>query len=687
MRNFVIAASLSRYAALALVTGGSLVLLGWSLNHQPLKALLPTGVSMNPVTALSFILLGTALWLMKGPGSPLMTQRLPAAISGSVAAIGCVRLGSYLGIWSFDIDQILFRGSVLAESNVMAPNTALGFMQLGLPMMMLARGARVPSGFYVIPALTVMLLALFALIGYSYQNALLFQMESYIPMAINTALLFLVLTVGMLCARPNDTLMAVVLSHTTGGMMFRYLLPLAIFIPWIGGWVTIKADLQGPVNQAIGLSLLVVGVIFSLIIVISWTAFLLHRTDSKRQVAEATLRRAHDSLARSVEESKKAEAATAQLAAIVESSEDAIISKDLTGIIRTWNHGAERLFLYTAEEIIGRPITVLIPTDRQYQDAMILERVEKGRVTRLLETVYVRKDGTSVEVSLTVSPVKDATGCIAGMSIIIQDITERKRAEAALQRAHAELEHRVEERTAELSQKTRDLETLLYVTSHDLREPLRSIENFSRMVHDRYADRLDEKGKDFLKRVVRSAQRMDRLMADILALSRVQRMDLPTEEIVGHRIVDEALRRLDDKIRQTGASVRVAPDLPRFRANATWATQGVYNLIANALKFVRTNESPKIEIMAYVSNGQHDEVGFVVRDRGLGVSPEHAERIFQLFQRAVGREVDGTGAGLAIVRQVAERHGGRAWVQPREGGGSEFYLTFSACRNGKDFSS
>ncbi len=382
-------------------------------------------------------------------------------------------------------------------------------------------------------------------------------------------------------------------------------------------------------------------------------------------------------IARDITEHKRAEAATAQLAAIVESSEDAIISTDLDGIIATWNRGAERLFRYTAGEIVGQPVTPLIPPDRLHEEPEIIERIRQGGRTEYIETVRLRNDGTPLEVSVTVSPVKDAGGRTVGASKIVRDITERKRAEEALRLAHAELERRVEERTAELSQRTRDLETLLYVTSHDLREPLRSIENFSRMVYDRYADRIDDKGKDFLRRVVRGAQRMDRLMTDLLALSRAQRMELPTEEVEGERIVEEALRRLGDKIKETGATVRIAKPLPRFRANSIWATQGVYNLIMNALKFARPNEAPDVEIAPYHPNGtERAGVGLVVRDRGPGVAPEHAERIFQLFQRAVGREVEGTGAGLAIVRQVAERHGGRAWVQPREGGGAEFMLTF-----------
>ena len=127
----------------------------------------------------------------------------------------------------------------------------------------------------------------------------------------------------------------------------------------------------------------------------------------------------------------------------------------------------------------------------------------------------------------------------------------------------------------------------------------------------------------------------------------------------------------------TNAQVHVAPEFGGLRVDKTWATQAVYNLIANALKFTRDGGVPDVEVSPYRPNESNAEtIGISVRDRGPGVAPEHAERIFQLFQRAVGREIEGTGAGLAIVRQIAERHGGNAWVQPRDGGGSEFIITF-----------
>jgi GAF domain-containing protein len=249
-----------------------------------------------------------------------------------------------------------------------------------------------------------------------------------------------------------------------------------------------------------------------------------------------------------------------------------------------------------------------------------------------------------------------------------------------LSKLNVGLEREIAERSrarAEIAAKNRDLETLLYVTSHDLREPLRAIENFSRIINERYRERLDDKGQDFLRRVIFGAQRLNRLLDDILTLSRSQRMEAPNEEVGGDLIVHEALRRLEGTVQRTQARVTVAPGFEGLRVDRTWATQAVYNLIANALKFTRDGEPPEVEIGPYQPEGPKARVlGITVRDRGPGVAPEHMERIFQLFQRAVGREVEGTGAGLAIVRQIAERHGGSAWVKAREGGGSEFVITF-----------
>lgn len=480
-----------------------------------------------------------------------------------------------------------------------------------------------------------------------------------------------------------------------------------------------------------------------------------------------------------IHDRKQAESMQARLAAIVESSSDAVISKSLDGRILTWNKSAELMFGYSGEEIIGQSIFLLIPSDRQLEETTLIELIKTGKRVQQYETIRRRKGGSCIQVSLTVSPIMDANGLVNAVSTIARDITARKQTEemmtqqrrlielsyepifaweidqgivewnrgceqlygytrsealghssnrllqsrlpAPLGTIQAELEqtgewtgeihHRTKdgrdvlvasrwgllktngrslvlETNRDITQlrqsetmilkKNKDLETLLYVTSHDLKEPLRAIESFSVLIQERYANRLDEKGQDFLRRIVRATQRLDQLLTDILDLSRAQRMDPPVDDIDAEQLVHEVLRRLEKRIKETDARITIRSPLPRLRVNTTWAIQGIYNLVANALKFASAGQAPDIEIAPHsgMDLEGNELIGLVVRDRGPGVAPEQRDRIFELFRRAVGREIEGTGAGLAIVRQVAERHSGRAWVEPREGGGSEFFITF-----------
>lgn len=330
---------------------------------------------------------------------------------------------------------------------------------------------------------------------------------------------------------------------------------------------------------------------------------------------------------------------------------------------------------WSLEELMSRPFFDFVHPDDRASTLLEVERqIDRGEPVLEFQNRYQHKDGSWRLLSWKSSPGVDGS-----MYAIARDVTNREQAAQALRRSHEELERRVLERTAELQQRNRDLETLLYVSSHDLREPLRSISNFSQLVRERYGERLDTKGIDYIDRVIRAAERMDQLMEDLLTLSRAQRLEMPYEEVRGEDLVQAALTQLDETIRRTGARIQVATNFPSFRVNKTWVTQALYNLIANALKFHQPGRVPEIDLAPFwLTQDSHTQVGIVVRDRGIGVEPDHAQRIFQLFQRAVGREVGGTGAGLAIVQQVAQRHGGRTWVQSREGGGSEFVLLFGS---------
>ena len=353
---------------------------------------------------------------------------------------------------------------------------------------------------------------------------------------------------------------------------------------------------------------------------------------------------------------KQAELERHRQSTAIKSALDGIATLDSQGRFIYMNEAHAKTYGYDRpEELIGQSWQVLYRSQE-------IAGLEKEAFAKLSQDGHWHGEMTgkkrggalfAVEVSLTA--LDDG-----GLVCVCRDITERKQDQAAIMK------------------KNRDLETLLYVTSHDLREPLRAIQNFSRMIHDRYADKLEDTGQDYLRRVVRGANRMDRLFDDILTLSRVQRSQVTSAAVDTNALVGDVLDRLSLRIQESQAKIYVEPDLPSLTGDRLWIVQAVYNLVANALKFTRDGQPPEVEVAAYhgKERGNGREVGLVVRDRGPGVDHGQEEKIFKLFQRAVGREVEGTGAGLAIVEQVALRHGGQVWMQPRQGGGMEFIVTF-----------
>jgi PAS domain S-box-containing protein len=509
---------------------------------------------------------------------------------------------------------------------------------------------------------------------------------------------------------------------------------------------------------------------------------------------------------RDATQQRKSHEAAARLAAIVESSGDAILSKSLEGTMRSWNSGAERIFGYTAAEVIGKPAATLIPPELQGEESDILDRVRRGLPYQRLETVRVTKDGRRIPVSVSVSPIRDRQGNVTGASTILHDIseviavreqvvrekqllattlvsigdgvivtdaagqvsllnaeaerltgwknseaagkplpavfrilnedtrqavenpvdnvlrlgsivglanhtvlvakdgaetpiddsaapireregasiqgvvlvfrdfTDQKKAQQEILRLNSDLERRVVERTRELRDTIQELETFSYSVAHDLRAPLRAMHRSAEVLLLEQASRLPSEGGDFLRRICENAERMDRLIQDLLAYSRVTRSEIKSAAVEPRLTLADLMVQLAPDIKERKADIRIENALGTVLADPLLLIQVFTNLLSNALKFVPPGTDPQIRIRG---ERRQQAERIWIEDNGIGIDPRYRERLFRLFER-LDSDYPGTGIGLAIVKRAVERMGGRVGLEPSQSRGSRFWIELPA---------
>jgi PAS domain S-box-containing protein len=364
---------------------------------------------------------------------------------------------------------------------------------------------------------------------------------------------------------------------------------------------------------------------------------------------------------RARKESRRADEQRLQLAAIVEFSGDAIIASSLEGLIRSWNQGAERLFGYPANETIGRSIALLLPPGREGEEPALIARLAKGEPVASFETVRRQRDGGDVDVSVTISPIRDSRDDLVGVSLAARDISDRKRAQAEILRAREAAESANEE-----------LEAFSYSVAHDLRAPLRAIDGFSQALEEDCADKLDAEDRKNLERVRAAAIRMSQLIEGLLGLSRLGRGEAVRERVDLTRLAEQSLSRLREAHPERRVECVVEEGLaaegdPRLLAAA------LDNLLGNAWKFTSKVAHAQIEIGRRVAEGHP---AFFVCDNGAGFDQAYAHKLFGVFQRLhAATEFEGSGIGLATVQRIVRRHGGRIWAEGEVGRGATFYFT------------
>lgn len=348
--------------------------------------------------------------------------------------------------------------------------------------------------------------------------------------------------------------------------------------------------------------------------------------------------------------------------AITDTANAGIITTDALGVILYMNPAASAIFGVDPATSRGRSLIELVPERHRDRHLLGIERAREGQprniIGHAIETTGLRSDGSEVPLELLASSwTSDGEVYFTGF---VRDISERKRQHLML-----------EQKTRELERSNADLEQFAYVASHDLQEPLRMVASYVQLLSRRYRGKLDADADEFIGFAVDGATRMQRLIQDLLAYARVGRSGRqPIVTHVGH-CADEAIAQLQEAIVENDARVRVDADVEAM-AVPSQLTQLFQNLIGNALKF-RGQAAPRIDIDA-VRDGGFCRVR--VRDNGIGIEPQHRERVFAIFQRLhTRREYPGTGIGLAICRKIAEGLGGRIWVESEPGQGSVFLFT------------
>jgi PAS domain S-box-containing protein len=359
---------------------------------------------------------------------------------------------------------------------------------------------------------------------------------------------------------------------------------------------------------------------------------------------------------------------------VAQSANDAIIAADSRGNIIFWNQGAQAIFGYVEADVLGKPLTLLMPPRYREAHQRGLERLQAIGEPRLLGQTMalqgLRQDGSEFAVELSLGTWHTEEGTF--YSGILRDITERQWAEDEIRRLNVELEQRVVERTAQLEAANQELEAFSYSVSHDLRAPLRGIDGFSRFLLKHCFDKLDTREQDYLQRIRAASQRMGQLIDDLLHLARLTRIDIRRQAVDLSKLARSIAAELRQTQPQRHVECIIADGLLVYGDRRLLQVM-LQNLLGNAWKFTAKLSHARIE----VGHTQYDgKIVYYVRDNGAGFDMAYAEKLFAPFQRLhTPDEFEGTGIGLATVQRIVHRHGGRIWAEGIVDQGATFYFT------------
>ena len=626
---------------------GGLVIAGWLTVAVALIQVLPGFPPMQYNTALGFMICGAALLCAA------LDLRRPTALLGILAGlIGTATLSQYLFRTDLGIDQLLVETYILtgvSDPGRMGPNSALALTLIGAGLLSLA-WRPVHRHWHVCPALlgsVVIAVGTAALVGYAAGVSGAYAWSHFNPMAVHTAIGFTLLGGGIVglawnAAEPQSREAPAWLALVTAAAVTT--VTLCMWYALSAGNTPVLAPLVPTLAPRPTLPGLTLAAGLLTAILLGWSVREGQISRRRARTLEVTNRALHEEIQTRIQ----MEEAIQQLAAIVESSDDAILATTLDGTIMTWNPGAERLYGYTRAEAVGKHVSML--HGRRHNDVILFRRIGNGERVSRLETVNLAKDGRRIDVSLTVSPILDQRNTIVSASTIAHDITSRK-----------------------LLDRMKD--DFVGTVSHELRTPLTAIKGFIELVADGDAGPVTDTQREFLEIAARNSDKLGVLINDLLDMNLIesQRLEIRLEPLDLVSVLADVASTFRVMAQSKGLAFRQhVPPLPQVLGDSARLVQVFSNLVSNAIKYTPAGE---VGIRAAAT---HRGVEVTVHDTGIGLSTEEHAQLFTRFFRgrnSVVTEAGGTGLGLVIAKAIVGRHDGKIDVESSPGEGSRFRVT------------
>lgn len=627
-----LAVMLSRIGANGAVAIAVLVLAGYVLRHETLKSVIADAVAMNPLTAICFILAGVSVQLLRS--SKNTRRRAGALFALAVLVIGGLKLVASIWGVPFYLDQVLFASQVyepaLGYINQMAPNTALCFFLLGTALWLFHRGGREDAA--QVLATMAFLVALLALLGYIYGARNLTQFSSYIPMAVNTATAFLLVTLAAQLAVPEKGYMRLVVSSGSGGVLARRLLPLTLLLPIAAGFARVLAHNHIVVSFELGVAaytIFIVAVFSFLVWKLSWR---LQAMDDERSAFAAQLARDNE-----------------RMETLLASIGDGVVAIDKEWNITLWNPAASVITGWEKEDVLGKPfrqtVKFIRESDRSEYISFISEAMLSGRARTIEDRVLlIRKDGTEIPVGDSAAPIMNGHGA-EGAIIVFRDVTsERNRNMVSSDVAYA---------------------------SHQMRTPVtQAMWNMEEAQKKKSVKSMREH-VDIAYTALKSVQKLVRDLLDVSDIDSGVVFARPAPVKI-KQLISGVSKQLKQKAGDFGLKIKLSVDpSATIQADGKLLERVLFEIMENAVSYNKKRGTVRVSV-------SQEEAGVLisVEDTGVGIVDEQKSLVFTKFFRGQNVPVGsiGTGLGLYIARKYAELMGAKLWFTSEAGKGSTFFI-------------